>query len=240
MGTHQRRMQVKGKSSEWAPGTIREAYEKVVKEESGRLLGYCTDFLRRIIAPVCGMGGVTLSCVFQHYNSFLLEDYTWWVSTTKKHCSLLCDQTRMKRMFSRRTLSRKDFENPVCLSFVVSRLCLFDMRVVPNEAPFWVCSVYREPLLLLCLVSLGVCFSINLYLLSLSSLCVRRLSLSSRHTGSQRHIPLFLLLFSLSSLFTHINFIYKFKHSDKTCTHTLNERYQQTKEVEQSLGNQQM
>ena len=28
---------VKGKSSEWALGTIREAYEKVVEEEVGRL-----------------------------------------------------------------------------------------------------------------------------------------------------------------------------------------------------------
>ena len=28
---------VKGKSSEWALGIIREAYEKVVKEEAGRL-----------------------------------------------------------------------------------------------------------------------------------------------------------------------------------------------------------
>ena len=28
---------VKGKSSDWAPGTIREAYEKVVREEAARL-----------------------------------------------------------------------------------------------------------------------------------------------------------------------------------------------------------
>ena len=39
-------------------GTTREAYEKVVKEEAGRLgivreiLRKSTDFLRRIIAPV--------------------------------------------------------------------------------------------------------------------------------------------------------------------------------------------
>ena len=57
------------KSSEWVLGTIREAYEKVVKEEAGRLsivreiLRQSTDFLRRIIAPVGGSGGVTLSYI---------------------------------------------------------------------------------------------------------------------------------------------------------------------------------
>ena len=37
---------VKGKSSEWALGTIREAYEKVVKEEAGRL-GIAREILRK-------------------------------------------------------------------------------------------------------------------------------------------------------------------------------------------------
>ena len=58
----------KEKSSEWTLEQIREAYEKVAKEESGRLgieqenLRKSTDFLRRIIAPVGGRRGVTLSC----------------------------------------------------------------------------------------------------------------------------------------------------------------------------------
>ena len=87
---------VKGKSSEWAQGTTREAYEKVVKEEAGRLgiereiLRKRADFLRRIIAPVGGIGGVTLSFVCPHCNSFLLKDFIWWVSTAKKHCSWWC------------------------------------------------------------------------------------------------------------------------------------------------------
>ena len=56
------------------------------------------DFLRRIIAPVDGMGGVTLSYVCTHCKSFPLEDYIWWVSTghgdgnnrRKNHSSWWC------------------------------------------------------------------------------------------------------------------------------------------------------
>ena len=56
-------------------------------EEVGRLgivqeiLRKSTDFLRRIIAPVGGRGGVTLSYICPHCNSFPLEDKIWWVST---------------------------------------------------------------------------------------------------------------------------------------------------------------
>ena len=57
-----------------------------------------TGFLRRIIAPVCGRGLVTSSYICQHYNSFPLGDYIWWVSTghgnsnnkKKRHCSWWC------------------------------------------------------------------------------------------------------------------------------------------------------
>ena len=37
-----------------------------------------TDYLRRIIAPAGGQGGVTLSYLCPHCNSFPLEDYVWW------------------------------------------------------------------------------------------------------------------------------------------------------------------
>ena len=40
-----------------------------------------TDFLRRIIAQVDGMGGVTLSYVCPHCNCFSMKDYIWWDST---------------------------------------------------------------------------------------------------------------------------------------------------------------
>ena len=94
----------KEKASEWTLEKIREAYEKVAREEIGRLgivqemLRKSTDLLRRIVAPVGGKGGVTLSYVCPHCNRFPLEDYVWWVSTghgdsnnkKKRHCSWWC------------------------------------------------------------------------------------------------------------------------------------------------------
>ena len=94
----------KKKSSEWTLERMREAYEKVTNDEIGRLgivqeiLRKSTAFLRRVIAPVGGMGGVTLSYAGPHCNSFPLEDYFWWVSTghgdgsnrKKTHCSWWC------------------------------------------------------------------------------------------------------------------------------------------------------
>ena len=80
------RYRKEGKSSEWTLERIREAYEKVAKDEIGRL-GIVQEILRkspdffRVIAPVCGMGGVTFSYVCPHCNSVPLEDYSWWVST---------------------------------------------------------------------------------------------------------------------------------------------------------------
>ena len=50
-----------------------------------------TDYLRRIIAPVGGQGGVTMSYLCPNCNSFPLEDYVWWVSgrkTTKWWCAI--------------------------------------------------------------------------------------------------------------------------------------------------------
>ena len=55
------------KSSEWTLERIREAYEKVARDEIRRMgvvqeiLRKSTDILRRVIAPVGGKGGVTLS-----------------------------------------------------------------------------------------------------------------------------------------------------------------------------------
>ena len=51
-----------------------------------------THFLRRIIVPVEGQGGVTLSSVCPHCHRFPLEDHIWWFSSGhgKKRCSLWC------------------------------------------------------------------------------------------------------------------------------------------------------
>ena len=71
-----------GKLCEWTFERSREAYEKVAMDDIGRLdiaqdiLRKSTDFLRRIIAPVDGMGGVSLSYVCPHCNCFPLDDYS--------------------------------------------------------------------------------------------------------------------------------------------------------------------
>ena len=39
-----------------------------------------TEYLRRIIEPVGGQRGVTMSYLCPYCNSFPLEDYIWWVS----------------------------------------------------------------------------------------------------------------------------------------------------------------
>ena len=66
-------------------------------ERRGKKAEYCaknmlrsTDYLRRIIAPAGGQGGVTMSYLRPHCNSFLLEDHVWWVSAGKKHTSWWC------------------------------------------------------------------------------------------------------------------------------------------------------
>ena len=84
-----------GKLCEW---TLERP--QVAMEDIGRLsiaqdiLRKSADFLRRIIAPVDGRGGVTLSYVCSLCSCFPLDDYVWWVSTehgdgnnpNKKHC----------------------------------------------------------------------------------------------------------------------------------------------------------
>ena len=57
-----------------------------------------TDFLRRIIVPVEGQGGVMLSYVCPHCHRLPLEGYIWWVSMVhgdgsknkKKQCDWWC------------------------------------------------------------------------------------------------------------------------------------------------------
>ena len=89
---------MEGHLCEWTFERIREAYEKVAMDDIRRrsiaqdTLSKCTDFSRRIIAPVDGMGG---SYVCPHCSCFPLDDYIWWVSTghgdgnngQKKHCN---------------------------------------------------------------------------------------------------------------------------------------------------------
>ena len=48
-----------------------------------------TDYLRRIIAPAGEQGGVTMSYLCPHCDSFLMEDYVWWVSGRKGRGNLI-------------------------------------------------------------------------------------------------------------------------------------------------------
>ena len=64
---YKRIFKVEAQAAEWAFERIREAFEKVAIDEAGRLnivqgiMLRSTDFVRRVIAPVGGQGGVTLS-----------------------------------------------------------------------------------------------------------------------------------------------------------------------------------
>ena len=68
------------KATEWAFDRIMEAFEKVGKVEARNLstvpeiMIRSTDYLRRIIAPAGGQGGVTMSYLCPHYNSFPMEN----------------------------------------------------------------------------------------------------------------------------------------------------------------------
>ena len=88
-----------GKLCEWTSERICEACEKVAKDDIGRLgiMRKSTDFLRRIIAPVDGMGRSHFVVRLLTLQQFHLDGYIWWVSTghqdcnrRKKHCNRCC------------------------------------------------------------------------------------------------------------------------------------------------------
>ena len=95
---HKVRFRNEEAATEWFLERICEASEKAAKDEAASLsvvqgiLLRSTDFLRRIIAPVGGQGGVTLSYVCPRCNSFSLEDHIWWVTHRKeeKACNWWC------------------------------------------------------------------------------------------------------------------------------------------------------
>ena len=49
-----------------------------------------TDFLRCLISPAEGQGGVTKAYLCPRCNTFHPEDNVWWVSAGKEHCSWWC------------------------------------------------------------------------------------------------------------------------------------------------------
>ena len=85
------------KASEWAFNRIKEAFDLVAQDEERKvsivqeIMFKSTDYLRRIIAPVGGQAGVTMSYLCPNCNSFPLEDYVWCVSagkTTEWWCAI--------------------------------------------------------------------------------------------------------------------------------------------------------
>ena len=48
------------------------------------------DYLRRIIAPAGEQGGVAMSYLCAHCNSFPMEDHVWWVTGGRKHTHWWC------------------------------------------------------------------------------------------------------------------------------------------------------
>ena len=90
-------VKVEAMATEWAFERIREAFEKSGKR-GGRKIEHRTknhvEEYRLLSAHHCAQqedkGGVTLSYLCPNCNSFLLEDYVWWVSAGKKHCTWWC------------------------------------------------------------------------------------------------------------------------------------------------------
>ena len=64
------------KAMEWAFDRIKEAFDQVAQDEAENIrivqetMIRSTDYLRRIIAPAGGQGGVTMSYLCPHCNSF--------------------------------------------------------------------------------------------------------------------------------------------------------------------------
>ena len=88
------------KVSEWAFDRIKEAFEKVGKDEARKqsavleIMIRSAAYLRRIIAPGEGQGGVSMSYLCPHCDSFPMEDYVWWVSGEKTYKLVVCDLWR--------------------------------------------------------------------------------------------------------------------------------------------------
>ena len=80
-----------GLLSRWASAKVRECFCEVEQEDEGRLsiaqdiLRKSTDFLRRVIAPVDEMEGVTLSFVCPHCHCFP-EMCNWWCAACGGQC----------------------------------------------------------------------------------------------------------------------------------------------------------
>ena len=78
---------VEVKATEWAFDRKQEAFEQVAQDEAGKLSivqeNHAHNHRPLATHHSGGQGGVTMSFLCPHCNSFPLEDYTWWVSGRK-------------------------------------------------------------------------------------------------------------------------------------------------------------
>ena len=109
LGRISRHHQKKLKESEWAFDRIKEAFEKVAQDEAEKvsivqeIVLEVQTTCRQSFAPVGGQGGVTMSYLCPHFNSFPLEDYGWWVlgrKTTKWWCAICGEKYDWKQPHS--------------------------------------------------------------------------------------------------------------------------------------------
>ena len=92
----------KVKATEWAFDRVKQAFEQVAQDEARKMsiaqeiMIRSTDYVRRITAPVGGQGGVTMSCLCPHCNSFFLGKTTFGGLKGKKeaHDLVVCDMWR--------------------------------------------------------------------------------------------------------------------------------------------------
>ena len=131
-------------ATDWAFDRIQEAFENAAKDETRKLgtvqevMLRSTDYLRRIIALAGGQGGVTMSYLCPHCNSFPMEDYVWWVSAGKKHTSWWCaicgeqydwKQPNMRwwckqaKVLTRPRSSERTRHHKVCVHSILTNLC---------------------------------------------------------------------------------------------------------------------
>ena len=94
------------KATEWAFDRTKEAFEQVAQDEAGKLsiveeiMIRSTDYPRRIIAPVGGQGGVTMSYLCPQCNSFTIGRLHLVVTagkTTKWWCAICGEKYDWKR-----------------------------------------------------------------------------------------------------------------------------------------------
>ena len=92
------------KATEWAFERVKEAFELVAQDEARKvsivqeIMFKSTDTLRRIIAPVGGQGGVPMSYLCPHCNSFPLEGYILVGLWGKTYKLVVCDLWRKIRL----------------------------------------------------------------------------------------------------------------------------------------------